>query len=182
MTTNATTKSQEAKKSASRKRPARQLDKFKFDALPDRIDLRDWFYQPNLEALPATLVNCDRVPKILDQGEDGACTGFALAAVINFQLQAQNLKRLVSPWMLYEMARRYDEWPGVKYEGSSARGAMKGWVTLGVCEYLHRSKTDRRPTPSCQKRPPARPQPRRSAPRLPSPTSCHIILNRPNHS
>lgn len=35
--------------------------------------------------------------------------------------------------MLYELARRYDEWPGEGYEGSSARGAMKGWVRHGVC-------------------------------------------------
>ncbi|MBI3654474.1 MAG: C1 family peptidase [Acidobacteria bacterium] len=137
MATTSTTKGRTAKKAAkkvaTRKRPLHQLDQFKFDALPDRIDIRDWFYQPNLKALPETLVNCDKVPKILNQGEDGACTGFALAAVINFQLQAQQRRRLVSPWMLYEMARRYDEWPGVKYEGSSARGAMKGWVTLGVC-------------------------------------------------
>jgi hypothetical protein len=39
------------------------------------------------------------------------------------------------------MARRYDEWPGVKYEGSSARGAMKGWHKHGVCaESLWKSK------------------------------------------
>ncbi|MFA5845154.1 MAG: C1 family peptidase [Coriobacteriia bacterium] len=31
------------------------------------------------------------------------------------------------------MARCYDQWPGEKYEGSSARGAMKGWVRHGVC-------------------------------------------------
>jgi hypothetical protein len=35
--------------------------------------------------------------------------------------------------MFYEMARRYDEWPGEKYSGSSARGAMKGWHKHGVC-------------------------------------------------
>jgi hypothetical protein len=34
--------------------------------------------------------------------------------------------------MLYEMARRYDEWPGEEYEGSSARGTMKGWTAHGV--------------------------------------------------
>ena len=39
----------------------------------------------------------------------------------------------VSPRMLYEMARRYDEWPGEEYSGSSARGAMKGWHKHGVC-------------------------------------------------
>jgi hypothetical protein len=39
--------------------------------------------------------------------------------------------------MLYDMARRYDEWPGEKYEGSSARGAMKGWHKHGVCSAEH---------------------------------------------
>lgn len=29
------------------------------------------------------------------------------------------------------MARRYGEWPGENYEGSSARGAMKGWHQHG---------------------------------------------------
>ena len=35
--------------------------------------------------------------------------------------------------MFYEMAKRYDEWPGEDYDGSSARGAMKGWHKHGVC-------------------------------------------------
>lgn len=105
----------------------------RLDAVPDRIDVRDWFYQPRLAPLPDQLVNCDRVPFILDQGQEGACTGFALAAVINYLLRSRNQKDTVSPRMLYEMARRYDEWPGEAYEGSSARGAMKGWVRHGVC-------------------------------------------------
>jgi hypothetical protein len=133
MATARTAKNRTVKKTPARRASARKLDKFKFDALPDSIDIRDWFYQPSLRALPETIVNCDKVPKILDQGEEGACTGFALAAVVNYQLKAQKARRLVSPWMLYEMARRYDEWPGVRYDGSSARGAMKGWVTHGVC-------------------------------------------------
>jgi hypothetical protein len=113
--------------------PPRLLKDKTFDAFPDRIDLRDWFYQPRLSALPDQIVNCDLVPGILDQGREGACTGFALAAVINFLLRQRNLERRASPRMLYEMARRYDEWPGETYEGSSARGAMKGWVAHGVC-------------------------------------------------
>jgi hypothetical protein len=104
----------------------------KLDAMPDRIDIRDWFYQPSLAPLPDILVNCDSVPHILDQGNEGACTGFALAAVVNFLLRGRNVERQVSPRMLYEMARRYDEWPGENYEGSSARGAMKGWMAHGV--------------------------------------------------
>jgi hypothetical protein len=103
-----------------------------FDAMPDRIDSRDWFYQPSLRSLPDVVVSCDLVPEILDQGTEGACTGFALASVINSLLRQRDVTRLVSPRMLYEMARRYDEWPGESYSGSSARGAMKGWVRHGV--------------------------------------------------
>ncbi len=104
------------------------------DAVPDRVDARDFLYQPRLVPLPDQLVNCSSVPEILDQGSEGACTGFALAAVINYLLKARGLgERRVSPRMLYEMARRYDEWPGEGYVGSSARGGMKGWVRHGVC-------------------------------------------------
>jgi len=120
-------------------RSAAEKIKRKLDTVPDRIDIRDWFYQPSLSPLPDQIINVDLVPEVLDQGSEGACTGFALAAVINYQLARRNLinpinrERSVSPRMLYEMARRYDEWPGEKYQGSSARGAMKGWVAHGVC-------------------------------------------------
>src|SRR5687768_15238539 len=110
----------------------------RLDAQPDRVDLRDWPYRPRLVPLPDLLVNTDRVPFVLDQKKEGACTGFALAAVVNFLLHERGLinarqrDRAVSPRMLYEMARRYDEWPGEDYDGSSARGAMMGWVAHGV--------------------------------------------------
>lgn len=103
------------------------------DAFPDKIDLKDWEYLPTLQALPDEIVNIHAVPAILDQGTEGACTGFALAAVINFLLHQRKLKRRISPRMIYELARRYDEWPGENYSGSSARGAMKGWERHGVC-------------------------------------------------
>lgn len=112
----------------------------KKDAFPDKIDIRDWYYQPTLSILPDQIVNCERVPLILDQGEEGACTGFALAAVVNFHLAQKGIpfsrtaKNEVSPRMLYELARKYDEWPGEQYEGSSARGTIKGWVAHGVCQ------------------------------------------------
>jgi hypothetical protein len=104
------------------------------DAVPDRVDVRDFVYQPRLSPLPDVLVNLRSVPEVLNQGREGACTGFALAAVINFLLRQRGRgTERVSPRMLYEMARRYDEWPGEEYVGSSARGAMKGWVRHGVC-------------------------------------------------
>ena len=110
--------------------PAGKLHKF--DAVPDRVDVRDWFYQPSLRSLPDVMVNCHLVDKPLDQGQEGACTGYALAAVINCLLRQRDIERSVSPKMLYDMARRYDEWPGESYSGSSARGAMKGWIRHGV--------------------------------------------------
>lgn len=122
-------------RSTSRSRPSSSRGTTRtYDAFPDRLDLRDWPFQPPLRSLPDTLDNCDRVPGVLDQGNQGACTGFALAAVVNYLLASRGVKRIVSPRMLYEMARCYDEWPGESYEGSSARGAMKGWARHGVCE------------------------------------------------
>ncbi len=115
----------------------------RLDAFPDKIDVRDWLHQPSLMALPNEVINCHLVPPaaILDQGKEGACTGFALAAVINFHLCKNNrctvaglAKAGASPRMLYELARRYDEWPGEAYEGSSARGTIKGWSAHGVAK------------------------------------------------
>ncbi len=122
-----------------------------FDARPDRVDLRDHPYQPPLVSLPPCYPSSDRIDRnlpsysqanmILDQGQEGACTGFGLAAVINYLLWERNLKEddtqdtpKVSTRMLYHMARLYDEWPGEAYEGSSCRGAMKGWHHHGVCQ------------------------------------------------
>ncbi len=76
---------------------------------------------------------------LLDQGSEGACTGFGLAAVVNYLLFVRDVPgpegeaRRVSPAMLYQLARMYDEWPGEDYEGSSCRGALKGWQRHGVC-------------------------------------------------
>lgn len=40
----------------------------------------------------------------------------------------------MSPWKIYSIAWRYDEFPGTYIDtGSSLRGAMKGWYKPGVC-------------------------------------------------
>src|SRR6476620_1390793 len=121
----------------------------RLDARPDTLDFRDRMYEPTLVEVPTERPLEDylkaRVP-ILDQGREGACTGFGLATVIHYLLRTRKVvpdRAEVSPWMLYEMARRYDEWPGERYEGSSARGAMKGWHKHGVCSKTHWTKDDR---------------------------------------
>jgi len=113
--------------------------KRQLDARPDTMDFRDLMYVPTLIEVPSHVALADymkhRVP-VLDQGQEGACTGFGLATVANYLLIRRRVvsdKIPVSPRMFYENAKRYDEWPGEDYSGSSARGAMKGWHKHGVC-------------------------------------------------
>jgi hypothetical protein len=120
------------------------------DARPDRLDFRDLNYRPALRSLPHRYPDDAIVRQlmpayakaglILDQGQEGACTGFGLACVANYLLWLRHVEsgtkapfQRVSARMLFEMARRYDEWPGTTYEWSSCRGAMKGWHKHGVC-------------------------------------------------
>jgi hypothetical protein len=103
------------------------------DTRRDSIDLRDRIYQPTLKALPPRWLPVPEHIRLRDQGAEGACTGFALAAMIDYLNLAQGRDEAVSARMLYEMAKRHDRWPGEAYDGSSARGAMKGWHKNGVC-------------------------------------------------
>ena len=109
-------------------------------ARPDLVDFRDLMYTPTLVEVPSVRDLADyrkaAVP-ILDQGREGACTGFGLATVVHFLLRTRRripATQDISPYMLYDLARRYDEWPGEDYDGSSCRGAMKGWHKHGVCD------------------------------------------------
>lgn len=110
----------------------------KRNVVPDRIDLRDRPYLPPVGVIPgASLVPGNDTP-VLYQRDTNACTGFALASVIYHLQRAAKRNPAqcgVSPFMLYSMARRYDEFAGdpAADTGSSLRGAMKGWYKHGVC-------------------------------------------------
>lgn len=132
---------------AQRKRIAAQQVKRQRNAAKDPVDLRDRVYTPPPVSLPDSyplpadigkyLSSYMKAKLILDQGQEGACTGFGLACVINYLRwrKAGTGDELVSvsPRMLYNYARRYDEYAGEEYEGSSCRGALKGWFHHGVC-------------------------------------------------
>ncbi len=105
---------------------------WKKNATQDVPDLRDWIYEPALIRLKQQLDYPSDL-KILNQYSSGGCTGFALAGAINLLYSRAGEGIRVSPRMLYEMARRHDEWPGEDYDGSSLRGAIKGWRNMGVC-------------------------------------------------
>ena len=88
-----------------------------------------------LESMPVTEWRKHKVP-VLDQGDEGACTGFALATVVNYLMRTKRRTpdlTEVSPFYLYDLARLNDEWAGNHYEGSSCRGALKGWKVSGAC-------------------------------------------------
>ena len=113
----------------------------------DAADLRDRLYQPAAISLPDEhppvedlrkyLPKYSKAGLILDQGQEGACTGFGLSCVVNYLrwVKAHTPAKMesVSPRMLYTLARRHDEYEGENYEGSSCRGALKGWFNNGVC-------------------------------------------------
>lgn len=107
---------------------------------PDSVDLRDWEYQPPVHIAPRDERYPPDTRPILDQGLTSACTGYALAIVIEYLLvRGDRHVEGISPHMLYSMARRYDEWAendddqGEEADtGSSLRGALKGWLRHGA--------------------------------------------------
>lgn len=126
---------------ANKKKPAskKPAEKRVRNVRPDTLDFRDQMYKSTLREVPVTMSVENylqwKVP-VLDQGSEGACTGYGLATVANYLLRCRQSEKnndSVSPTMFYHLAKRYDEWPGDDYDGSSARGAMKGWHKHGVC-------------------------------------------------
>lgn len=126
-----------------------RLGQFRLTARTDAPDFRDYIYQPALMALKPKL-SVPRQLNIRHQGNKPACTGFGLAAVIDRLMtvaKSQSVSKAgVSALMLYEMALRFDEWADEADEGSSCRGAIKGWYNMGVCqETFYPYSTDVRP-------------------------------------
>ncbi len=88
------------------------------DILPDLPDIRDRIYAPHLRPLQTAIYPRIAFP-VRDQGTDSSCTGFSLAHVIDylrFRDSVPERPQRVSARMLYEMARRNDEWEGSAYQ------------------------------------------------------------------
>jgi hypothetical protein len=104
---------------------------------PDATDTRDHWYERTIDpaALPLA-VGPDDYRRYVGEtwhqrGEE--CTGFALAAIANYA-RRRNLDDpalpSVSRRMLYEVAQLHDD--EEFQEGSTLRGALKGWSRTGV--------------------------------------------------
>jgi hypothetical protein len=111
---------------------------FRRVARPDAIDFRDRPYRPMVSSAPAPTLYPRAGLAIKNQGDSNACTGFGLSVVVEHLLRSarREARTAISPYMLYSMARRYDEFPGSNAdEGSSLRGALKGWFKHGACSF-----------------------------------------------
>ncbi|HEY0158173.1 MAG TPA: C1 family peptidase [Thermoanaerobaculia bacterium] len=138
---------------------------FAANVTPDAFDERDLEYRPRLQVLDETF-DARTGRHVLTQ-EGNSCTGHAVAAMVNAILGQKAKQKAagtgaerVSPYMLYYLARRYDEFAGEEDAGSSVRGVLKGWWRHGVCredewanphDYL--DLDDEQLVASCRRRP-----------------------------
>lgn len=66
----------------------------------------------------------------LDQGREGACTGFGTAHELNAEPDPAEVTASLAQ-VIYERAKQLDEWPGESYEGSSVLAAVKAASEMG---------------------------------------------------
>jgi hypothetical protein len=76
----------------------------------------------------------------LDQGQEGACTGFGEENVRALTPYPQTTSNRQA-FKIYERARFLDEYPGEDYEGSSVNGAMKAAREAGFVKGWRWAKT-----------------------------------------
>lgn len=108
-----------------------------FDWIP-RFDERSRMY-----AVAPHVEDAELVTKIwdtavtLDQGTEGACTGFATAHELNAEPCVVPVDNGMAQ-ALYQRARQLDEWPGEDYDGSSVLAAVKAATEQGFYEQGYR--------------------------------------------
>jgi hypothetical protein len=74
------------------------FSKYQHTATSDSQDIRDKYYEPDIIALKSAIEYPTNFI-ILDQGQEGSCTGFGLAAVINLLKQRKGDDEQVSQRM-----------------------------------------------------------------------------------
>ena len=123
-----------------------------FTVRPDPFDQADRPYEPPLLSLPPRCPPNDRHTALIgeggrlvrNQGMVPACTAVALAHLIDYQRLLQQPPPVaegelppplppVSARMLFEMAQAFDEFPDEQQQGSTLRGALRGFQHNGVC-------------------------------------------------
>src|SRR5687768_1674825 len=119
---------------------------FEANAMPDVFDARDLEYRPRLQPL-ANDLECRPKDRHVMVQAGSSCTGHAVAAMANAALAARGDATHVSPYMVYALARRYDDFQGDSDSGSSLRGALKGWFYHGLLTESDWPNLDTSPEP-----------------------------------
>lgn len=102
---------------------------------PDTPDYRDHVYRaPSGPIPPAHMLPANLIPHILDQGQQGSCTGHAAAGVAAYlhHWSGQKTSDRLSPRFAYWNARAYES-STAEDSGAEIRDVVKGIVNLGVC-------------------------------------------------
>lgn len=83
---------------------------------------------------PALMLNLrEAIGAIGNQGSEGTTVGFAVAYAMQAAIKSKfNRKVTLSARGLFVTARKFDEWPGENYEGSSVSGGLKGAKAVGA--------------------------------------------------
>ena len=91
-------------------------------------------YRSQAPKLPKETIDLSsNIGRIGDTGPEGTTVGFALAYAIQSAAAAKGQRGLeASPRGIYVLAKKYDEFPGEDYEGTSLLGALQGAKDIGV--------------------------------------------------
>lgn len=95
-----------------------------------RPDPRDRNYPVQLQKTKLTRKVWSTGSQVLDQGEQPACVGYAIA----HQLLSAPIHQYLNPLGIYSIAKRFDEWAGEDYEGTSVRAGMEVLRMLGLVD------------------------------------------------
>src|SRR3546814_5615032 len=83
-------------------------------------------YQPSIAVAPRDWMLPNDPRRTKHQHQTNACTGFALSTAIEYLLdRGQRPCEPISGYMLYSMARRYDEWARSEEHTSELQSLMR---------------------------------------------------------
>jgi len=107
---------------------------YKLGYRPEPPDKRDLMVPLPQYDLPKEVDLTSQQTEVRDQGNEGTCVGFDVTALKEFQEWREYGKKYdFSERWIYEFAKVEDEFPGVDYEGTTIRGAMKALQKHGIC-------------------------------------------------
>lgn len=126
---------------------------------PIKIELGNPVLPPQYraKAVERVLENIDlssEIGEIRDTGPEGTTVGFAIAYALQAAVKANTKQGVtLSPRGIYVLAKKYDEWPGEDYEGTSAIGGLKAVREVGAYleadwpyDYKSKPKAGRKPS------------------------------------